>query len=334
VKSLRFHRYQTASIFSVVMVASLVAKADLFVVDSDSVYRYDATSGAVIQTNGQNAFTTFVGATGVKIGPDGLVYVDSSNPGFDPNLAVINRYNATTGQQVGGAFVPFANDASQLSNAQGMAFGPGGNLYVADLGDNGPVKSFSSTGVYGATYATTGGNAQAVAFSPADPSDLYTATGSTIEQINLVTHADSVIIQGQDNPNPTFDDATDLAFGPDGKLYVLDISNNRGPEILTYNSDGTDQQVFTNFAISGFQPAGMAFGPDGLLYVSGIDELNTGEGEILRLNSRGTPSIFVDNLTAPGFLAFSNVPEPGGVVVLCGAIGLLRRRRGVGGRTC
>ena len=90
--------------------------------------------------------------------------------------------------QIGGAFIPFANDSSQLSNVQGLAFGADGNFYVADEGDNGPVKSFDSTGGYLTTYATQGGNSEAVAFDPEDPNDVYVATGSTIEQINLSTH--------------------------------------------------------------------------------------------------------------------------------------------------
>ncbi len=150
---------------------------------------------------------------GITVGPDGLVYVATTDPTSNPGFPVVNRYNATTGAQVGSAFIPFVNGAAQLSNAQGMAFGPDGHFYVADLGDNGPVKSFNASGGYLDTYGTQGGNAQSVAFNPAVPGNVYVATGSTIEQIDLTTHANTIIVQGASNPL-TFNNGSDLTFGP------------------------------------------------------------------------------------------------------------------------
>ncbi|MDB5290449.1 MAG: repeat containing protein [Phycisphaerales bacterium] len=310
------------------MVAPSLSRADLFVVDSDTVGRFSSSTGAVIQTNGQNAFTTLVGATGVTVGPDARVYVGTSNPGFDPNLAVVNRYNATTGQRVGGAFITYANDPSQLSNAQGMSFGPDGNLYIADIGDDGSVKAFNANGGYLTSYLTTGGNAQAVAFNPSASGDVYVATGGTIERINLTTHADSVIVQGS---SATFSDAADLAFGPDGKLYVLDPGAT--PRIFRYNADGTGQTVFADFSSPTFspaifQPTDMAFGPDGHLYVSGesLNAPTSQQGEVLRLTADGSSSTeFVTNLYTPGFLAFSDVPEPSSLSLFAGSLFFLRR---------
>jgi hypothetical protein len=315
------------------MAAPSISKADLFTVDSDVVDRFDSSTGAVIQTNGHNAFANLSGATGVTVGPDGLVYVATSDPGSDPNLAVVNRYNATTGQQIGGAFIPFANDASQLSNAQGIAFGPDGNFYVADEGDDGSVKAFNSSGDYLTKYLTTGGNAEAVAFDPALPGDVFVATGGTIEQIDLVTHDDSIVVQGSSD---TFSNAGDLAFGPDGKLYVLDVSG-AAPQILRYNADGTDQTVFTDFSSPSFspavfQPADMAFGPAGHLYVSGqaLESLSSQQGEILQLSADGsTSNEFVTNLNAPGFLAFAPVPEPASLAIFVGSLAILGGRRSV-----
>lgn len=234
--------------------------------------------------------------------------------------------------QIGGAFIPFANGPSQLSNVQGLAFGPDGNFYVADEGDNGPTKSFDSTGGYLNTYATQGGNSEAVASNPEDPNHVYVATGSTIEQINLSTHDDNILIQGSSD---TFNNGADLAFGPDGKLYVLDTYSG-DPRILRYNADGTGQTVFADFnssefAAEVFQPADMAFGPNGDLYVSGtnLDSLSSQQGEILRISSNGNSyGDFVTNLNAPGFLAFSPVPEPGSLsIIAAGSVIALRRRK-------
>jgi hypothetical protein len=324
-------KFSWAAGFLVPFLSAAVSRADLFVVDNGGVDRFDSTTGAVVQTNGQNTFATLSGATGITVGPDGLVYVGTSDFGSDPNLAVANRYNATTGAQVGGAFIPFANGPSQLSNIQGIAFGPDGNFYAADEGDNGPVKVFTSTGTYLTTYATQGGNAEAIAFSSAAPNDVYVATGSTIEQINLTTHSDNIIIQGDSD---TFSNAGDLAFGPDGKLYVLDV-NSGDPRILQFNADGTGQSVFADFnssefASEVFQPADMAFGPDGDLFVSGLnlDSLSSQQGEILQISPDGNSfADFVTNLNAPGFLTFTSVPEPASISVLTiGPLFVLRRR--------
>jgi glucose/arabinose dehydrogenase len=296
--------------------APSVARADLYVVDGDLVARFDSSTGAIVQTNGQNTFTSLVSSTGITAGPDGLIYVATTDPSSNPGSPVVNRYNATTGAQVGGAFVPFVNGAAQLSNAQGLAFGPDGHFYVADLGDNGAVKSFSAGGGYLDTYATQGGNAESVAFNPATPGNVYVATGSTIEQINLTTHANTIIVQGTSNPL-TFNNGSDLTFGPDGKLYVLDTSSS-DPRIVRYNTDGTGQSVFADFnsaefSSEVFQPTNFAFGPDGALYVSGLNQESgsSQQGEILRISSNGDSfSDFVTNLNSPGFLAFTAVPEP------------------------
>jgi glucose/arabinose dehydrogenase len=337
-------RFSASAVFlskTVLFVAGLalflapsVARADLYVVDGDLVDRFNSSTGAIVQTNGQNTFANLSSSTGITAGPDGLIYVATTDPTTNPGSPVINRYNATTGAQVGGAFVPFVNGAAQLSNAQGIAFGPDGHFYVADVGDNGPVKSFSAGGGYLDTYATQGGNAQSVAFAPAAPGDVFVATGSTIERIDLTTHADTIIVQGSSNPL-TFNNGSDLKFGPDGKLYVLDTSSG-DPRIVRYNTDGTGQSVFADFnsaefASEVFQPANFAFGPDGALYVSGtnLESGSSQQGEILRISSNGDSfSDFVTNLNSPGFLTFTAVPEPGSLSLLAaGAMLMVMRWR-------
>ena len=283
------YKYSLFAALLVPLVATTASRADLYVADNDVVDRFDSSTGAVVQTNGQNTFASLIGDTGITVGPDGLVYVGTSNPGSDPNLAVVNRYNAATGAGRRGVH-SLCQRPSQLSNIQGIAFGPDQNFYAADEGDNGPVKSFNSTGGYLATYATQGGNAEAVAFNPADPNDGYVATGGTIEKFNLTTKSDNILIQGrqryvQQRQRPGL---------RAGWQAIRSGYLQRRPRILQYNANGTGQTVFADFnssefASEVFQPSDLAFGPNGDLYVSGLNEesLSSQQGEILQISADG-----------------------------------------------
>jgi hypothetical protein len=80
---------------------------------------------------------------------------------------------------------------------------------------------------------------------------------------------------------PTFSFIIDLAWGPDGHLYVLQFASlpgNSGPGILyRLESDGTKTPVVTDL----IAPGGVEFGPDGALYISNKSVL-AGAGEVLR----------------------------------------------------
>jgi hypothetical protein len=80
---------------------------------------------------------------------------------------------------------------------------------------------------------------------------------------------------------PTFSFIIDLAWGPDGHLYVLQFASlpgNSGPGILyRLEADGTKTPVVTDL----IAPGGVEFGPDGALYISNKSVL-AGAGEVLR----------------------------------------------------
>jgi hypothetical protein len=80
---------------------------------------------------------------------------------------------------------------------------------------------------------------------------------------------------------PAFSFIIDLAWGPDGHLYVLQFASlpgNSGPGILyRLESDGTKTPVVTDLVA----PGGVEFGPDGALYISNKSVL-AGAGEVLR----------------------------------------------------
>jgi sugar lactone lactonase YvrE len=80
---------------------------------------------------------------------------------------------------------------------------------------------------------------------------------------------------------PAFSFIIDLAWGPDGHLYVLQFASlpgNSGPGILyRLESDGTKTPVVTDL----IAPGGLVFGSDGAFYISNKSVL-AGAGEVLR----------------------------------------------------
>ncbi len=77
-----------------------------------------------------------------------------------------------------------------------------------------------------------------------------------------------------------------LDFGPDGLLYVLELSDHDGfptpgfGKVVRVNRSGGIEEIVTGLAV----PTGMTFGPDGRLYVSNLGAAPAGAGQILRFD--------------------------------------------------
>jgi hypothetical protein len=75
-------------------------------------------------------------------------------------------------------------------------------------------------------------------------------------------------------------------FGPDGLLYVLELSDGPGGptpglgKVVRVLHSGAIEDVVTNLSV----PAGMTFGPDHRLYVSNFGAAPAGAGQILRFD--------------------------------------------------
>jgi hypothetical protein len=75
-------------------------------------------------------------------------------------------------------------------------------------------------------------------------------------------------------------------FGPDGLLYVLELSDHVGfptpgfGKVVRVNRSGDIEEIVTGLAV----PTGMTFGPDGRLYVSNLGAAPAGAGQILRFD--------------------------------------------------
>jgi len=75
-------------------------------------------------------------------------------------------------------------------------------------------------------------------------------------------------------------------FGPDGLLYVLELSDGAGfptpglGKVVRVLHSGAIEDVVTNLSV----PTGMTFGPDNRLYVSNLGAAPAGAGQILRFD--------------------------------------------------
>jgi hypothetical protein len=75
-------------------------------------------------------------------------------------------------------------------------------------------------------------------------------------------------------------------FGPDGLLYVLELSDGAGGptpglgKVVRVLHSGAIEDVVTNLSV----PTGMTFGPDRRLYVSNFGAAPAGAGQILRFD--------------------------------------------------
>src|SRR5207249_2582735 len=139
----------TAILVALVMTAFVpCAYADLYVgsqnSNSNSVLRYNEVSGAFIDTFVSSGSGGLSSTTGVIIGPDGNLYVNSFSNGR------VLRYDGSTGAPLPALGKPDAIFVTPgdggLQNPTGLIFGPDGNLYVSSRGNNSVLRYNGTTG--------------------------------------------------------------------------------------------------------------------------------------------------------------------------------------------
>ena len=286
---------------------------DLLVTDftnNGGIYHYSET-GEFLELIGN---TDLDKSIGVIVGPDGNWYGTGEVSGN------VYRYNTdgNTSKVI----------ATGFGEADGLAFGPDGNLYVADWVNNVVYKithnttddSYTKTAI---TISTPINNPYGVVFGP--DGHLYVSSYSDHSVHRLEYNENDPGDPGDPNDD-TFTESVyisgglgglnspeQMAFGPDGKLYLTSAGSN---EILRYNPETSDMDVIATLP-SGGKPEGIAFGPDGNLYISDHDN-----GDIIRFNLvvndisgklevSGVAETFIDGansgLTRPVFMTF--IPE-------------------------
>jgi hypothetical protein len=89
------------------------------------------------------------------------------------------------------------------------------------------------------------------------------------------------------NSKAGFTTITGIEFGPDGLLYVLELSDNADShpdpgfgKVVRVNSDGSIETIASGLTV----PTGMTFGPDEKLYVSNFGAAPAGAGQIVKID--------------------------------------------------
>jgi glucose/arabinose dehydrogenase len=181
------------------------------------------------------------------------------------------------------------------SNPYGLTAGPDGNLYVADAGGNDALRvtpggQVSVFAVWRDNPVPTG-----MAFDSSGRAHVSFLSGNPFAK--GTARVERVSIGGTEVAVPNLTTVVDLAFAPDGSLYVLELGERLTdpPPPRFVQNTGRVLRVTptgTQVALDGLNfPTKLAFGPDGALYVTNnATFVPPGSGEILRVSVSGAPA--------------------------------------------
>ena len=290
------------------------------------------------------AATGLINPAGFAIGGDGHIYVAESGTGGDTPSASQPMYSAGSTGRVsrvdGGCPTTIDDHLPSARSSTGETLGPDGLTIV------GGSRSFILSGAGGAAHGNpespaavleiTGGDTTLVADlgawlaanPPAYPPTTADAdgiwSGMTVTpdgmalvavernggQVVRISLADGTITRVADL-STNFAEPTDVAFGPDGMLYVSTFSaspyKSGTANVIKLAGDGSEETVWSGLTMV----TAIAFGPDGTLYATEYSDSRDdppffipGTGRVVRQSGADTQTDVLTNLNFPGDMAF------------------------------
>jgi sugar lactone lactonase YvrE len=258
-----------------------------------SVLRYSA-DGTPITDGDIPSGTAGLGfAQAVTIGPDGNIYVSNSGAAgqvlfFDP---AGNPLTLAGGQPGVFATLPVEEGDPTPPAPAGLAFGPNGNLYVAD-------REGTKVHVFDATTGELQGNAATdlqaptpLTFGP--DGALYVGNFNSASVVRVEGETQSFFIAPMSSPLAT---PSSLLWLQSGNLLVVDLFGN---QILEYDAGGTYVGQFAVIPpaipdplppganISSNSPSSIIFDEDGNLVVGVLGLTPANDGALLRYDLEG-----------------------------------------------
>ncbi len=216
------------------------------------------------------------GPVGLACDSAGNLYVNQSN-----DAGTVSKVTPQ------GNISTFAKGFQPLDERAGdLAFGPNGNLYVANPGANAVDEVTPQQKI--SPFVSGLNNADGLAFDRAGNLYVSDPNDNRVSKVTPQGHI-STFASGLDHP-------TGLAFGPDGNLYV---ANELGHTVIQLDSGGN--VVGGGTIIDLADPVALAFDWAGALWVA-----DAGVGYVDEITTDGLDNAVLTGLTDPDGLAFDS----------------------------
>ena len=218
-----------------------------------------------------------------------------ANPVVDPEGYIITTFSGSRGQAPPGGTSVFRISAdgraepylSDLVNPTGLAFDPGGTLFISCRND-GTIRRVTGPGRV-EVFVEGMGVATGIAFRQDGTLFVGDRSGG-------IFAVDSTGAARRFAKLPASVAAYHLAFGPDGDLYVTAPTLSNDDPIYRIGPQGTVSRFFEHLA----RPQGLAYDRDGNLFVVAIHK---GERGVFKIGSDGQAPLAVagENLVGLAF---------------------------------